>query len=381
MLVPAFHLQPLPGPYSDSMNSAAKKILLGLGAVLALLVLYLLFWPTPVDPVAYNPPSPPAMQGPLKENTVLTHARLALKGRIQGPEDVAIGPDGMVYSGLEDGSIVRFDPASDSDQGDTFARTGGRPLGVQFGPDGNLYVADGLKGLLRIDSSGSVEILSTGAAGVPFGFTDHLDVASDGTVYFSDASQRFGVGKYLYDLLEARPHGRLLKYNPTTKGTEVLKEGLYFANGIALSDDESFVLVNETYRYRVSKYWLKGPRAGQWETVAQNLPGFPDNIARSSRGTFWLCLFTVRNPTMDALHPYPFLKSMVSRLPAFLWPRPKPYGLVLEIDGSGNILRSLQDPTGEHLKEITGARDDGQNLYLGSLHGDRIGILELKKAR
>ena len=84
---------------------------------------------------------------------------------------------------------------------------------------------------------------------------------------------------------------------------------------------------------------------------------------------------------MDALHPYPFLKSIVSRLPAFLWPRPKPYGLVLEIDGSGNILRSLQDPTGEHLKEITGARDDGQNLYLGSLHGDRIGILELKKAR
>lgn len=361
------------------MNSAPKRILLGLGALLAVLLLYLLFWPTPVDPLAYNPPATPTMGGPLQKNDILRDSRLALKGKIRGPEDVAIGPDGMVYTGLEDGSIVRFDPATGSDQAETIANTGGRPLGLQFGPKGDLFVADGIKGLLRLDASGTVDVLSTGAAGIPFGFTDHLDVASNGKVYFSDASQRFGVGKYLYDLLEARPHGRLLEYDPGTGQTRVLQDGLYFANGVALAEDESFVLVNETYRYRVGRYWLKGPRVGEWEIVANNLPGFPDNIARSSRGTFWLCLFTVRNPTMDALHPSPFLKSIVSRLPAFLWPKPKPYGLVLEIDGSGNILQSLQDPTGEHLKEITGARDDGQNLYLGSLHGDRIGILELTK--
>lgn len=257
--------------------------------------------------------------------------------------------------------------------------TTGRPLGLAFGPEGHLYVADAVHGLLRIDASGNIETLSSGANGIPLGFTDHLDVASDGTVYFSDASVRFGVGEYLYDLLESRPHGRLLKYDPRTGQTTVLQDNLYFANGVALSSDETFLLVNETYRYRVGRYWLKGPKQGRYELVARNLPGFPDNIARSTRGTFWVCLYTVRNPTMDAMHPYPFLKKITSRLPRFLWPKPSPYGLVLEMDGNGKILRSLHDPDGSNLKQITGARDDGRYLYLGGLYADQVGVLELSE--
>jgi hypothetical protein len=58
----------------------------------------------------------------------------------------------------------------------------------------------------------------------------------------------------------------------------VLLKDLYFANGVALSANEDFVLVNETYRYRISRYWLKGEQAGTQDVFIDNLPGLPDNL-------------------------------------------------------------------------------------------------------
>jgi hypothetical protein len=51
--------------------------------------------------------------------------------------------------------------------------------------------------------------------------------------------------------------------------------------------------------------------------------------------------------------------------------------LVLALDENGKITRSLHEPTGNHLKEITSAREYGGYLYLGSLHNDRIGKYKL----
>jgi len=136
--------------------------------------------------------------------------------------------------------------------------------------------------------------------------------------------------------------------------------------------------VNETYRYRIKRYWLKGPKAGTAEIFLDNLPGFPNNITSNRRGTFWLALSTVRNDQMDRMNPSPFVKKIVSRLPKFMWPKPKPYGFVLAIKENGEIARSLQEPTGEHLKEITCAREHNGYLYLGSLHNDRIGKYKLE---
>jgi len=244
---------------------------------------------------------------------------------------------------------------------------------MQFDQDQNLIVCDADKGLLSIDPQGRITVLATEAEGVPFRFTDALDIAADGTIYFTDASSRFIQKEYLYDLMESKPHGRFLSYDPATGRIAVLLKDLYFANGVALSQKEDFVLINETYRYRIVRYWLKGPRAGTHEIFVDNLPGFPDNISGNRRGTFWLALFTVRNPTVDKLHPYPFLKAQLSKLPKTMWPKPKPYGLVLALDEAGNITRSLHDPTGQHLRVITSAREYSGHLYLGSLHNDRIG--------
>lgn len=354
-----------------------KKAFLALCLLVLALGAYLLLWPTPIDPVAYEPPDAPAMSGRWAPNTLLRSAKKLARGQLNGPEDLAMDAAGNLYAGTADGLIRRLGAQGKLE---TVADTGGRPLGVAVDEDGRLLVADAWKGLLSVSAGGGVETLSTQARGVPFAFTDDLAIAGDGTVYFSDASSRFHQPEYLYDLLEARPHGRLLRYEPASGRTAVLADDLYFANGVALAEDESFVLVNETYRYRISKHWLQGPRAGETEILMDNLPGFPDNIARSPRGTFWVAFFTVRNPRMDAMHPSPLVKSIVSRLPKAFWPKPAPYGFIAEIDGEGNVLRTLQDPGGERISTITSVLEHDGNLYLGSLYNDYIGRVRLPDA-
>jgi sugar lactone lactonase YvrE len=318
------------------------------------------------------------MTGALAPNHLLRRAERLALGKIHGPEDVAVDAAGRIYGGTADGRIVRVTLQDGEERVETFARTGGRPLGLHFDAAGNLVVADGRKGLLSIDPAGRVTVLATQAEGVPFGFTDDVKIASDGVIYFSDASSRFGVGEHLYDLLEARPHGRLLAWDPASRTVRVLLRGLYFANGVALSRGEDFVLVNETYRFRIRRLWLKGPRKGTADVFADNLPGYPDGVAADGRGTFWVAMFTVRNPVADRLQPRPWAKRLLSKLPSFLWPRPEPYGLVLAFDERGRLLRSLHDPGGQNVSIVTSVQPEGEVLYLGTLSGDWIGRYRLR---
>jgi sugar lactone lactonase YvrE len=348
------------------MTLTGKRALRAGLVLLAALLGLLLLIPARIDPVAYQPPQKGNPHRAFLPNRDLLGARRLAEGRVRGPEDVAIGEDARLYTGTATGQIKRVSLLNEAVE--DFADTGGRPLGLRFDAQGRLVVCDAKKGLLAVDKEGRVSVLATEAGGRPFRFTNNLDIAKDGRIYFSDASDAYGADEYLYDLLEARPRGRLLRHDPATGETVVLADGLYFANGVALSKDEDFVAVAECYRYRISRYWLKGPKAGQTEVMADNLPGFPDNLSRTDGGNFWVALYTVRNPRLDALHPHPFAKKLLSRLPGFLWPQPARYGLVALLDPSGRPLVSLHDPSGERVHGITTAREHDGVLYLGTLH-------------
>ena len=71
---------------------------------------------------------------------------------------------------------------------------------------------------------------------------------SDGSLYFSVASTKFGLHNWYLDVLEARPHGQLLKYDPSSNETSILLEGLAFANGVAVSEDQDYLVVCETWK-------------------------------------------------------------------------------------------------------------------------------------
>lgn len=77
----------------------------------------------------------------------------------------------------------------------------------------------------------------------------------------------------LADLLEGTRDGKLVEYNPTTRKTRILLDNLFFGNGVALSLDESFVLISETFGKRISRYWLKGPKEGTSDIFCEGLPG------------------------------------------------------------------------------------------------------------
>lgn len=50
--------------------------------------------------------------------------------------------------------------------------------------------------------------------------------------------------------------GGLYCIDPTTTHVETLIDGTYFGNGVVLSKDESYVLMTETEKYRILRYWL-----------------------------------------------------------------------------------------------------------------------------
>ena len=324
--------------------------------------------------LAYSPPAPPSLEHDFAPNQLLLNAELLALGEVYGPEDLAVGPDGFIYGGTQDGKIIRIHT---NGRVEDWLETGGRPLGLHFDSTGNLIVCDAYRGLLSISPQKNIEVLVDEVDGVPLVFTNDVDIATDGRIYFTDASSVWNQANYMMDLYETRPYGRFMVYDPDTASTKVLLDQLYFANGVALSQAEDFVLVNETWRYRVLRYWLKGEKAGSYDLFADNLPGFPDGISSNRQGTFWLALPTPRNAIIDRVHPHPWLKNLFATLPQWMAPSPVEYGFVLGFDETGAVTHNLQDPRGEHLQEITSVQQHGSYLYLGTLGNDRVGRYSL----
>lgn len=341
--------------------------------LLVVILLYLLFWPVPVRPIKWTPPEPPKLVGVYAVNQKLSSAERLDAGGV-GPEDVIFNKEGWLYSGLEDGRIVRMRP--DGSELETFAQTAGRPLGLAFDGAGNLIVADADMGLLLVDPEGKLQTLTDAFAGRKLILTNHLDVAADGTIYFSESSDRFPLHDYRSDILESRPNGRLLAYAPEVKETRLVLDKLHFANGVAVSPDQSFVLIVEGSRYRLKRLWLKGPRAGEVELFIDNLPGFPDNLHSNGRNIFWLTLVSPRKQIVDSLAGLPFIRKMIYRLPESLKPNPDRYGIVLGLNENGEVVHNLQDPSGD-IAETSGAIEYEGVLYIGTIGGDAVGRLPM----
>ncbi len=361
----------------------SSRILLGT-VLTALLVAaaYLLFWPVPIDPVAWDAPEDAGYVGDFVPNERLATPKLISLGDHSGPEDAVLGRDGLIRVATHDGAILTVD--LDSGVTAEFAMTGGRPLGLEFGPDDRLYVADAYRGLMAIEMDGKVTLLSDQTAdGSPIRYANDLDVAQSGIVYFSDASTKFGArqegGTYeasLLDLMEHGPNGRILKYDPATGQTEIILDGLHFANGVALGGDDSYLLIAETGTYSVLKLWLTGDKAGDVETVIENLPGFPDNLNRDRGDSFWLGLVSPRSAIADAVSDKPFLRKIIQRLPASIRPQAQRYGFVVRMDGDGRVLETVQGPQGYYALTTGATPGPNGELVITSLTEPRLAYLE-----
>ena len=343
--------------------------------VLVIALAYLAAWPVPVAPVAWVAPADPGHAGVFSPDSSLADfTALPLGGR-EGPESVAQDSAGRLYVSTRDGAILRF--AADAGEGaapEVWANTGGRPLGLAFDPAGTLFVTDGKRGLLAIDTAGTVRLLADSADGTRIEFADDLDVAANGKIYFSDASTKFGVRAQsdedasLLDVIEHGGHGRLLEWDPATGRATVVVVGIDFANGVAMTPDQQSVLLCETGHYRILRIGVVGEVRGLVTPVLEALPGFPDNISRAGVDKYWVALFAPRNALLDRLAGSPSLRKVLLRIPRALRPKAEGYGHIIAIDADGKVLDDRQDPSGSYPK-MTDVLETHRYLYIGSLQG------------
>lgn len=292
-----------------------------------------------------------------------------------GPEDVLLDGDGWIITGVADGRVLRIGVSGGVLS--TVADTGGRPLGLEWLPDGRLLVCDAHRGLLAVDvDNGRIEVLVYEVNGAPMRFCNNAAVAPDGTVYFTDSSRRFGIEHYRGDLLEHSGTGRLLRRDPGGE-VEVLLDGLQFPNGVALDPSGDWLAVAETAGYRLSQLWLRGARAGEQRVLADSLPGFPDNVSTGSDGLIWVALPSPRNRLLDLLLPRaPLLRRIVWALPEALQPAEGKALQVLAFDADGAVVHDLRG-SGDEYDMVTGVREHRGVVYLGSLTQRAIAVLEV----
>jgi Gluconolactonase len=360
-----------------------KKIILTIVAILFLLAAYLTLWPVPIKPVSWNAPMPPGYVGPHAVNTKLANLKMISIGTEVGPEHIAIGKDGKLYTTVASGNILRMNP--DGSAQEVFVNTGGRVLGFDFDASGNLIAADVNKGLLSISPNRKITVLTDKVNGDPIRYADAVVVTKSGKIYFSDASTRFAPKDWggtfeasVLDILEQASTGRILEYEPAKKITRLVAKGFSFANGIALSQDEQKLFVNETGKYRVWKISVNARDldisnpSGLAKVLFRNLPGYPDNLMRGLNGKIWLGFVKPRNPTIDKLATNPFMRKLTLRLPRAMWPVPKTYGHVMAFTEDGKVVADLQDPSGAY-PETTGVTETADRLYMQSLHAKGLG--------
>lgn len=207
------------------------------------------------------------------------------------------------------------------------------------------------------------------------------------------------------------PSGRLFQYVRSTKQNKVLIDKLYFANGVALSPNEDFVVVSETAASQLRRYYLKGAKAGQSDIFIGKLPGASDNLSPDSEG-LWVPLVIAidsENPGIwQSAANVPLIRKFIARILALtelpfklienVYPNfysrlivhtighfdsisstTPPRATILRIDWNGKIVGSLHG-FDKSVHGIAHVLEDNDYLYLGSFANKYLGRVKLPKS-
>lgn len=235
-----------------------------------------------------------------------------------------------------------------------------------------------------------------------------MTVAKNGDIYYTHSSSNADIDKVLQTML-LNPAGRVVHYERSSGKQKVLKDKMFFPNGIVLSPEQDFLVVAETATLKLHKIWLQGEKAGKSEIFFEGLPGTPDNLTTNKKGVL-ATLATATdssNPSLPILFaPYPIFRRFVCRffdvlLMPFrfinsIYPNYftntfvrefgsmdqlkftfSPRKTVVLIDWNGNAVTSYHG-SDDTLGGITHALQVDDYLYLGSVTENFIGRVQLK---
>ncbi|XP_063831295.1 adipocyte plasma membrane-associated protein Hemomucin-like [Ostrinia nubilalis] len=367
--------------------------------------------------------------GALAPNEILNNPEKLYLDKVLGPEAFQIYK-GEVYTSVATGEIVKLSPGGHV----TFVTKIGQPctgikeehicgriLGFVIDEKKNqMYVADAYLGIWKVDlSTDKKELLVSPRTAIKGQYPklfNSVALDGNGNLYWTHSTTDFDLKDGAYSLL-TDPTGRLLQYNAATNHSTVLVDNIWFANGLAVSPDNQFVVVASTCSFKLQKYYINGPKKGKTEDFVVGLPGSPDNVRALPDGSGVLVgLYTVHAPhdplLTRTLAPVPAARKLLARAQRLvelaaeslhnLYPHvlfediiynignfkstnafmPKTSGL-LQIDWDGNIVASYYHTQGQI--HVSDAVVFGDRLYLGQPHSQNyVGSVpappQLKKA-
>jgi sugar lactone lactonase YvrE len=243
--------------------------------------------------------------------------------RLQHPEGVAVGPDGWIWTGSENGQILRIAP--DASVIEEIASTEGFVLGLAFDGARALFACD-LKhaAVFRLDlKTRTLRRFSRKGVSIPnYPIVDRTRnrlLVSD-SHHFSEP----GPGIWSYDL-------------DSGEGALWYDRPLVFANGMALTRNRDEVVVCETFARRITRIPINGDGgAGAASVYADDLPGLPDGLAFDDAGALYVGCYE---------------PSRILRVPP----------------GGGGASVYIEDATAHLFAHPTNVAFDGASLYTANL--------------
>ncbi|CAD7084395.1 unnamed protein product [Hermetia illucens] len=364
------------------------------------------------------------LRGPLELNNHLDNGERLLDGRVYGPECL-LARKNEIFTTIHGGEIIKIT----ADHITHVAKFGqpceaiyeeqkcGRPLGMDFDTIGNnLIVADAYYGIWQVDiTNGKKKLLISpnqeldGKIKRKAKIFNSVAVDKKGDFYWTDSSSDFTLEDGFYTMM-ANPSGRLFFYDRKKNESKLLLDEIFFANGIALSPNEDFIVIAETGGSRLLKYYLQGPKKGKHEIFVDGLPGSPDNLTPDADG-LWVPLVIARDADHPAIYQslsrFPVIRLFILRFLALL---ELPFRLVnnafpntytqkvlhyighfettralipkrttiLRVDWSGNIIGSLHG-FDKSVHSVSHVLELGEHLYLGSPFNNYLGRVKLPR--
>jgi sugar lactone lactonase YvrE len=200
-------------------------------------------------------------------------------------EGVMCARDGTVWAADGRGACTRVAP--DGSREERVGRVGGEPNGICLDREGRVIIANLAGEVQRLDpATGRHEVLAREASGRKttspnFPFVDRQD-----RLWVSNSTARA-------DLMQAilEPAGDGFLFCLRDGRSEIVAEDLWFANGVAVDEDERFVYVAESSKFRVTRFPIRADGSlGAREQYGPDLGTAPDGIAFDEAGNLWVTL-------------------------------------------------------------------------------------------
>lgn len=343
----------------------------------------------------YELPSRPKLEGPLSINDRLKDVEYILNGEVNGPESLVVEGD-SIYTGLYDGRVVhiksgkvvkevRFTKHKNCGSYETEPLCG-RPLGIRRLNANEFVVADAYLGIFVVNMmTGTFRRIVDSKVPIEgryMRFLNDVEVLNEDEILFTDSSSSWERRHVVHIILGHEANGRLLKHKISTGKTDVLLDNLNLPNGIQLHPDGNSLLFAECNEARIMRLDLSTNKVTPFAT---NLPGLPDNIRLGADNTLWVGLAGVRHADalslVDAAGAYPMIRQvLLDFVPPHWWIkylemlRP-PHAMILRLNAGGEIIESMHDTTGTHIKDVSQVTQAGDYLYFGSFHNKYIAKL------